>query len=65
MALSYEENRLYVAECDVCGDTYASHKGSQTEMELYLKTIGFEVWKNNCVHQPKCVCFNCREEVTE
>lgn len=60
MTIRYEENRIYTAECNVCGCLFTVAKGSQTEMELFMKSAGWEIWKSRNAHQPNCVCFSCK-----
>jgi len=63
MTIRYEENRIYTAECNVCGCLFTAAKGSQTEMELFIKSAGWEIWKSHNAHQPNCVCFSCKAKV--
>lgn len=65
MVLRYEENKIYTAECNICGGLYTTEKNSQTEMELFLKKNGWEVWKSHNAHQPNAVCYNCKSMVEE
>ena len=63
MAVRYEENRIYIAECNICRCLLVVEKNSQTEMELFMKNNGWEIWKSHNVHQPNCVCYNCKSMV--
>ena len=58
--IRYEENRIYTAECNICGCLFTVEKNSQTDMELFMKKNGWEIWKSYNVHQPNCVCYNCK-----
>lgn len=61
MTIRYEENKIYVAECNNCGCVLTATKKSQTEMEIFVKTAGWEVWNSRVVHQPNCICYNCKD----
>ena len=63
MAVRYEENGIYIAECNICRCLLVVEKNSQTEMELFMKNNGWEIWKSHNVHQPNCVCYNCKSMV--
>ena len=60
MTLKYKENGIYIAECNICRCVLGAEKNSQTEMELFLKNNGWKIWKSNNVHQPNCICYNCK-----
>ena len=63
MTIRYEENRIYTAECNICGCLFTVEKNSQTDMELFMKKNGWEIWKSDNVHQPNCVCFWCNFDI--
>lgn len=63
MVIKYEENRIYTAECNICGCLFTVAKGSQTEMELFMKSAGWEIWKSHNAHQPNCACYKCKSMV--
>ena len=62
MVIRYEENRIYTAQCNICGSLYTTEKKSLTEMELFMRVNGWEIWKSNNAHQPNCVCFSCKSK---
>ena len=63
MTLRYKENGIYIAECNICRCVLGAEKNNQTEMELFLKNNGWKIWKSNNVHQPNCICYNCKSVV--
>lgn len=63
MTLRYEENRIYTAECNICGGLFTVEKSSLTEMELFMKANGWEIWKSDNAHQPNSVCYHCKSMV--
>lgn len=63
MVIKYEENRIYTAECNICHSKYSTQKESQTEMENFLKSNCWAVWKSSNAHQPNVACPRCKARV--
>lgn len=59
MAIKYEENRIYTAECDICGAKYTTVKKSLTDMENFMRNNAWHIFKSLNAHQPNAICGNC------